>query len=88
MLSVPDSFGCMVFNEARMKARLPKEPYKAMKKTIRDGRVHRENKDKHELCIRPKSVHQILQYPQQAVRGIQSISLSRCNIYFCFHPIL
>ena len=38
MHSVPESFGCMVFNEARMKARLPKETYKAMKKTIRDGK--------------------------------------------------
>ena len=38
MNSVPEAFGCMVFNEACMKARLPKETYKAMKKTIRDGK--------------------------------------------------
>ena len=38
MHSVSETFGCMVFNEARMKARLPKETYKAMKKTIRDGK--------------------------------------------------
>lgn len=38
MKSVPEYFGCMVFNEACMKARLPKDTYKAMKKTIRDGK--------------------------------------------------
>ena len=37
-MSIPDYFGCMVFNEACMKARLPKETYQAMKKTIRDGK--------------------------------------------------
>ena len=38
MKSVPEYFGSMVFNEACMKERLPEETYKAMKKTIRDGR--------------------------------------------------
>ena len=38
MKSIPDYFGCMVFNEACMRARLPKDTYKAMKKTIRDGK--------------------------------------------------
>ena len=37
-MSIPEYFGCMVFNEACMKARLPKETYQAMKKTIRDGK--------------------------------------------------
>ncbi len=38
MATVPEMFGCMVFNDATMKARLPKETYKAMKKTIQDGK--------------------------------------------------
>ncbi|MBQ7545632.1 MAG: glutamine synthetase III [Clostridia bacterium] len=37
-MSIPEYFGCMVFNEACMKSRLPKEIYTAMKKTIRDGK--------------------------------------------------
>ncbi len=35
---VPDYFGCMVFDDKAMKSRLPKETYKAMKKTIQDGK--------------------------------------------------
>ena len=38
MNSVPEYFGCMVFDDKTMKARLPKETYKAIKKTIRDGK--------------------------------------------------
>ena len=38
MKTVPDYFGSLVFNDAVMKARLPKETYKAMKKTISDGK--------------------------------------------------
>ncbi|MCR5802914.1 MAG: glutamine synthetase III [Clostridia bacterium] len=37
MTNVPEIFGTMVFNEQIMKARLPKETYKAMKKTIEEG---------------------------------------------------
>lgn len=37
MTNVPEIFGNMVFNEQIMKARLPKETYKAMKKTINEG---------------------------------------------------
>ena len=37
-MNVPESFGSMVFNESTMKERLPKETYKALKKTIKDGR--------------------------------------------------
>ncbi len=38
MNSVPERFGRMVFDDKAMKARLPKETYKAMKKTIKDGK--------------------------------------------------
>ncbi len=38
MKYVPDYFGCMVFDDKAMKSRLPKETYKAMKKTIQDGK--------------------------------------------------
>ncbi len=38
MKSIPDYFGSMVFDDKAMKSRLPKETYKAMKKTIRDGK--------------------------------------------------
>ena len=38
MKSVPEYFGCMVFDDKAMRSRLPKETYKAMKKTIRDGK--------------------------------------------------
>ena len=38
MKSVPDYFGCMVFDDKAMRSRLPKETYKAMKKTIQDGK--------------------------------------------------
>ena len=37
MTNVPEIFGTMVFNEQIMKARLPKETFKAMKKTIEEG---------------------------------------------------
>ncbi|MBQ6267368.1 MAG: glutamine synthetase III [Clostridia bacterium] len=38
MMSVPDYFGCMVFDDRAMRERLPEETYSAMKKTIRDGK--------------------------------------------------
>ena len=38
MNSVPERFGRMVFDDKAMKARLPKDTYKAMKKTIKDGK--------------------------------------------------
>jgi len=37
MTNVPEIFGNMVFNDQIMKARLPKETYKAMKKTMNEG---------------------------------------------------
>lgn len=37
MSTVTEIFGSMVFNDHVMKERLPKETYKAMQKTIRDG---------------------------------------------------
>ncbi|MEE1055745.1 MAG: glutamine synthetase III [Acutalibacteraceae bacterium] len=37
MTSVPELFGSMVFDDATMKERLPKETYKALKKTIKNG---------------------------------------------------
>ncbi|MCQ2537707.1 MAG: glutamine synthetase III [Lachnospiraceae bacterium] len=36
-MNVPELFGCKVFNDAVMKERLPKDTYKALKKTIDDG---------------------------------------------------
>lgn len=38
MSVIAENFGCMVFNDAVMKARLPKETYNTLQKTIRDGR--------------------------------------------------
>ena len=38
MPNVPEIFGCRVFNDATMKDRLPKGTYKALKKTIEDGK--------------------------------------------------
>ncbi len=37
MSNVPEMFGCMVFNDAAMKQRLPKETYKAMQNAIKNG---------------------------------------------------
>ncbi|MBQ9374886.1 MAG: glutamine synthetase III [Ruminococcus sp.] len=37
-MNVPEIFGSDVFNESVMKERLPKETYKALKKTIADGK--------------------------------------------------
>ncbi len=37
MTSVPEYFGSMVFNDQKMKARLPHATYKALKKTIQNG---------------------------------------------------
>ena len=37
MVNVPELFGSMVFNQKTMKERLPKETYKALKKTLDDG---------------------------------------------------
>lgn len=38
MQNVPELFGSMVFNDAVMKERLPKATYKALKRTVEDGR--------------------------------------------------
>ena len=37
MINVPELFGSLVFDERTMKQRLPKQTYKALKKTIKDG---------------------------------------------------
>ena len=37
MSKLPERFGCQVFNDKVMQERLPKETYKALKKTIEDG---------------------------------------------------
>lgn len=39
MKTLPELFGSMVFNDTTMKERLPKETYKALKKTIADGKT-------------------------------------------------
>lgn len=38
MSNISEIFGSLVFNDATMKARLPKETYKALKKTVIDGK--------------------------------------------------
>ena len=38
MNAIPEKFGTMVFNDAVMKERLPKETYRALKKTMEDGK--------------------------------------------------
>ena len=37
-MKISEIFGSEVFNEAVMKEKLPKEDYKALKKTIHDGK--------------------------------------------------
>ena len=37
-MNVPEIFGSDVFNESVMRDKLPKETYKALKKTIADGK--------------------------------------------------
>ncbi len=37
MAQIPEMFGSMVFNDTVMKERLPKDTYKAMQRTIKDG---------------------------------------------------
>ena len=37
-MKVPEIFGSLVFNDAAMKERLPKGTYKALKKTIEEGK--------------------------------------------------
>ena len=37
VVNVPEIFGSLVFDDATMKERLPKQTYKALKKTIQDG---------------------------------------------------
>ena len=39
MSNISEFFGSQVFNDSTMKARLPKETYKALKKTINDGKM-------------------------------------------------
>ena len=36
-MTVPEIFGSMVFNDDVMRARLPKDTYKSLKKTISEG---------------------------------------------------
>ena len=36
--NVPEIFGSMVFNDAIMRDKLPKDIYKSLKKTIEDGK--------------------------------------------------
>ena len=38
MSKVPEMFGSLVFNDALMRERLPKETYKALRKTMQDGK--------------------------------------------------
>lgn len=38
MSKIPELFGTMVFNDKTMKERLPKETYKALRKTIKEGK--------------------------------------------------
>lgn len=38
MSKIPEMFGTMVFNDKTMKERLPKETYKALRKTIKEGK--------------------------------------------------
>ncbi|MBE7026338.1 MAG: glutamine synthetase type III [Ruminococcaceae bacterium] len=38
MNNIPEMFGCMVFNKKVMKERLPKDTYKALQKTIKEGK--------------------------------------------------
>ena len=39
MTNVPQIFGSMVFNDKVMQERLPKTTYKALKKTVENGRL-------------------------------------------------
>lgn len=39
MNNVPELFGSMVFNDRTMKERLPSQTYKALKKTVQDGKI-------------------------------------------------
>ena len=41
METVADYFGSYVFNDEVMKERLPKEIYKALKKTVMEGKIGR-----------------------------------------------
>ena len=39
MINVPEIYGCMVFNDSVMKARLPEEVYSSLTKTIQTGKT-------------------------------------------------
>jgi len=39
MTTIPEIFGSMVFNDSVMKARLPKETYRSLKQTIKEGKT-------------------------------------------------
>ena len=39
MKNIPEIFGCMVFDDKEMKARLPQETYETLLRTIKDGRT-------------------------------------------------
>ncbi|MFR8974705.1 MAG: glutamine synthetase III, partial [Eubacteriales bacterium] len=38
MANIPEFFGSLVFNDQTMRQRLPKDTYKALKKTVRMGK--------------------------------------------------
>ena len=42
--SIPEMYGSLVFNDKVMRSKLPKDMYKALKKTIETG-THLENKN-------------------------------------------
>ena len=39
-MNIPELFGIDVFNDEEMKARLPENSYKSLKKTINEGKQH------------------------------------------------
>ena len=39
MTNIPEIFGCMVFNDAVMRQRLPKDVYKSVTETIQTGKM-------------------------------------------------
>ena len=47
--NVPEIFGSMVFNDAIMRDKLPKDIYKSLKKTIEDGNPGGNGLHYHEL---------------------------------------
>ena len=50
-INVVETFGCDVFNDSVMQARLPKKIYKELKKTIEEGQWDEQKK------VYPKAVN-------------------------------